>query len=117
MSMTDRNLRRLLHALKHTELLEPVYLILKRPQPPVVSDCDATAIHENAQRYWDRFEASRLKHPIDVREKLDTMLVELTDQEKNIAERSFGDLGVTVIWVGDYADIPEFIKSIKGNGN
>jgi hypothetical protein len=114
MSMTDRNLRRLLHALKHTELLEPVYLMLKRPHPPVVSDCDATAIHENAKQYANRFSDSRLKRDTAVAEKLDTMLVELTAQEEKIAERSLRDLGVTVVWVEDYADIPVLIESITG---
>jgi hypothetical protein len=38
--------------------------------------------------------------------------LKLTAKEEKIRERSFGDIGVIVIWVDAYADIPVFIKSI-----
>ena len=67
--MTDRNLRRLLHALKHTELLEPVYLVLKEPQRPEISNCDATTIQKSAERYLKHFMDSGLKHPQSIQGK------------------------------------------------
>ena len=112
MSMTDRNLRRLLHALKQTNLLESVYLILRNPRPPGITFCDENSIHENAKRYADRFLGSGVSRPTEIHDKLDTMLHELISQEKSIAEQSLRDLGVSIIWVDEYTDIATIMDSI-----
>jgi hypothetical protein len=115
MSMTDRNLRRLLHALKHTKLLDEVYLILKEPRAPVINHCDALAIHDNAKHYASRFSRSGVKRATEVDKELGTMLDAWFLQEKGIIEHALVDLGLKIIWVTDYSDVPVLLKAISAH--
>jgi SIR2-like domain len=116
MSLTDRNLRRLLYALKNTNLLDDVYLILKEPQPPVMAYCDTEAIHEKAKQYASRFSSSGVSRATEVNEKLNTILDAVYVQEKNIAQSALTALGVKVIWVSNHREIPPLLDAIHSPG-
>lgn len=113
MSMTDRNLRRLLHALKNTNLLDNVYLIMKEPQAPVMSPCDTEAIHQKAKHYASRFSRSGVSRATEVDEKLKVMLGTLFLQEKDIVERALIALGIKIIWVSSHEQVPLLLNAIR----
>lgn len=113
MSLTDRNLRRLLYALKNTNLLDDVYLILKEPQPPIITSCDAEAIHEKAKQYASRFSSSGVSRATEINEKLTMMLGAVYLQEKSIAESALMSLGVKVMWVSSHAEVPSLLDAIR----
>ncbi|HEY3897959.1 MAG TPA: SIR2 family protein [Chthoniobacter sp.] len=113
MSMTDRNLRRLLYALQHTKLLDDVFVILKEPEAPMITSCDAEIIHANAKRYANRFSRSGISRATEVDEKLATMLNALYLQEKNIIESSLMNLGLNIIWVSQYEEVPVILNAIN----
>jgi hypothetical protein len=113
MSLTDRNLRRLLNALKKTTLLKPVYIILKKPVVPELTDCDQTIIDERAKKYAKRFADGGLKPPGNLPGDLKAILKGLVGQEQDIITTMLSNLGVTVKWVDDYCEVPAFLKAIS----
>jgi hypothetical protein len=113
MSMTDRNLRRLLHALHQTQLRERQYVILKEPEVPAMSTCDQQEVHERAVTYSERFAGSGLKKGNQMGEDMQQILAELIRQEKTMAEKSFASIGVTPLWVKDYDEIPVLVEAVR----
>jgi hypothetical protein len=112
MSLTDRNLRRVLYALKQTRLLNPVYLIMKEPKPPILSVCDINSITEKAIEYLNRFEDGGLKQPENVSYDLNEILKGVMGQERDMVNKMLEGLGVTLIWVDDFPEISAFMQKI-----
>lgn len=113
MSMTDRNLRRLLHALSTTQLRREMYVILREPKVPTMTTCDVDAVQEKAGEYAARFSGSGLKRGGKPAHKMQMILQELVAQEKAMAEKTFGAMGVTPLWVRDYPEIPVILEAIR----
>jgi hypothetical protein len=115
MSMTDRNLRRLLHALKRTQLSERQYVILKQPQAPNIKRGEIGDIHARAITYAHRFAHSGIKKGGRPAAKAIRAIVEeLLRQEQTMATKSFDSLGVTPLWVRDHSEIPVIVEAVGG---
>ena len=112
MSMADRNLRRLLHALHRTQLSEKQYVILKKPEAPVMNNCDLQEVNARAVTYAKRFAGSGIKKG-DTLHKMQAILEELVRQEKTMAESALASMGVTPLWVEHYAEIPVIVEAVK----
>ena len=111
MSLTDRNLRRLLHALHLTQLREKQYLILKRPEPPKMTQCDIQEVDKSAREYADRFLGSGIKTG-DPGQKMRTILEELVRQGEDMARDALTSMSVTPLWVQHHKDIPVIVEAV-----
>jgi len=112
MSMTDRNLRRLLYALHRTQLREKQYVILKAPEVPTMTDCDILEVDERARTHAQRFPGSGLKKANKTEKDMPDLLRELVRQEKIMAEDALVSMGVTPLWVQQYDDIPVIVEAV-----
>jgi hypothetical protein len=112
MSMTDRNLRRLLRALHQTQLRERQYVILKEPEVPTFRPGEEETIHERAEVYKGRFEGSGLKTGPKGRREITSILKELIRQEKTMAEMSLASMGVTPLWVKGFDEVPVLVEAV-----
>jgi hypothetical protein len=112
MSMTDRNIRRLLFALSNTQLLESTYLILKEPETRELTECEVSAIQRKAEKYNARFLRSGLKPDRGIAEKFERILEGLTSQEKDITERTLARFGIKVLWVSDHSETATILKAL-----
>jgi hypothetical protein len=112
MSMTDRNLRRLLHALHRTQLSEKQYVILKEPEAPIMNACEIQEVDERAIIYARRFAGSGLKKGNKPGKEMQEILQELLRQEKTMAQMALVSMGVTPLWVPDYAEIPVIVEAV-----
>ena len=110
--MTDRNLRRLLHALHSTQLREKQYVILKEPGAPIMNDCDIKEVNATAVKYSQRFAGSGLKKGNKLGKAMQAILMELVRQEKTMTEKTLATLGVTPLWVQQYSEIPVIVEAI-----
>jgi hypothetical protein len=112
MSMTDRNLRRLLHALNRTQLSTKQYVILKTPEPPLMSKCDIEEVNARAVKYAQRFAGSGRKQGGKPGRAMQAILHELVRQEKTIAEMALGRMGVEPIWVQRHEEVPVLVEAV-----
>lgn len=113
MSMTDRNLRRLLHALHSTQLREKQYVILKEPEAPIMNKCDIREVGERARTYAQRFAGSGIKKGNKPGKAMQRILEELVRQEKMMAEKTLANMGVTPVWVRQYPEIPVIVDAVR----
>jgi SIR2-like domain len=111
MSMADRNLRRLLHALHRTQLSEKQYVILKKPEAPMMNNCDLQEVTARAVTYANRFAGSGIKKG-DTLQKMQGILEELVRQEKMMAEKTLASMGVTPLWVEEHNEIPVIVEAV-----
>ena len=61
LSLADRNIRRLLDALRRSPVKPEIYALMPRPDPAEVSDDDTLAIHEQAIELIDEFLGAGIK--------------------------------------------------------
>jgi len=113
MSMADRNLRRLLHALQRTPLRKRQYVFLKEPDVPIMTPCDRDHVAKQAQEYLESFQGSGIKHHHNLQEDMEYILNELVRQEKSMAMSAMDEMGVTPLWVNDYSEIPVILNAIR----
>lgn len=112
MSMTDRNLRRLLSALSRTQLRENQYALLKEPEVPSLTECDVADVNSRATAYLMRFAGSGVKKTGKLPKAMQEILAELVRQEKAMTVKSLASLGVTPLWVREYAEIPLIVEAV-----
>jgi len=112
MSMTDRNLRRLLYALSQTQLRRDVYLVLKRPEAPRMTSCDIDLIKENAATYAQRFPDYGFKTDEKAVEEIQEISHALVPLEKGMTKDVLDRFGVKVIWVEDYEEVPVIVEAL-----
>jgi hypothetical protein len=113
LSMTDRNLRRLLYALSQTQLRQDVYLVLKKPQEPRMTPCDIDLVNENAAKYAQQFSEYGVKKQDRAAEEIQEILRQLVRQEEEMTKGVLERFGVTVIWVDDYPEVPVLLEALK----
>lgn len=115
-SLRDRNIRRILAALKGTPGNRKNYIILKREVTPIPEHGDATMkrIHERANYYLDKFSQAGSKKPGDIgtSDFLAKIVKTIVDEQNGSVAADFEELGLHLIYVDDFSEIPEFLKSI-----
>ena len=112
LSMTDRNMRRLLDALRKTPISPENYALLLKPEWPKPEKPDIARIEVKAQEYLNRFRKSGIKtgakHYTQIREIIDGV------EESDFVEQEsvLRQLGVRPIWYSDHKEVPAVLKKI-----
>ena len=122
LSMSDRNMRRLLDAVSQMPVETNNYALLKEPVWKKPDPAELQRINEKALSYFYRYEVSGLKTDWETRfntaddgwhEQIISIIEEVhrvdVDQQTFILEQ----LGVHPIWFKDYDEIPEKLASIR----
>lgn len=113
LSLSDRNLRRLLDAIKGAPLHKKQFALLKKPSfgsPPAE---DLEKIHLKAVNYMEKFITSGAKKSGPSREEqiLDIFSV-ISRQEQESYSKLLEGFGVTPIWYSEHSEIPQLLRSI-----
>ena len=61
LSLGDRNIRRLLDALRHSPVRPNIFALMRKPKPVDVTDEDAEVIHREAKAMIHDFEDAGIK--------------------------------------------------------
>lgn len=141
LSMSDRNMRRLLDAIKNAPIETKNYAILQKPEPVMPELETLDEIHEKAKEYLNLFERSGIKsdresgqvmfQKIGVKsdqpvsfgalgikspKRYQQEIAQIIDhvQKLNREQQEFvlKDLGITPIWYENHADIPDILNEI-----
>ncbi len=115
-SLSDRNIRRLLDALQKAPLQSENYIILQRPQWAVPDSDDLLNIHKKAIAYLedeslaDEFTGAR-KGP-SWQSEISSLISSLETLDAGYQEEVLKDLGIQPIWYDEHAQVAEIIDLI-----
>jgi SIR2-like protein len=113
LSLSDRNMRRLLDAIKVTPLSQRQYALLKKPAWNEPKPQELEEIHANAVSYIDRFARSGAKKSgSDRNEQMLTIFQELNRHEEANYTKLLLDLGITPIWYSMHEEVGSILMSI-----
>jgi hypothetical protein len=116
LSLSDRNMRRLLDAVKRTPLRPENYALMKRPQWPPPTPQEFEGIHSRASELLNKFQASGIQRyeqgGIDPSEPVGQMISSLGRIDDTLQTRLLVELGIRPIWYDDHGEIPQIIEAI-----
>jgi hypothetical protein len=141
LSMVDRNMRRILDAVASAPVSSRNYAILITPEFKPPQDDQLDLIHEKAKEYFAMFEQSGVKSeqgPEDImrpapniksdqpvftpsagikgepryRYEIRGIMEQVHGLDSGLQEFILNKLGVTPIWIDDFAEIPGILKEI-----
>ncbi len=108
MSLTDRNLRRILDAMRKLSDLCPQYAILKKEKQEL-SAGSLDEIEEAAESY-----GRNRKVQGKGRDQIRAIYRKLVQFDRKMKTRVLKELGVQVLWIDDYGKIPRLFEEIGG---
>lgn len=116
LSMTDRNMRRLLDACRETPLPPRIYVLLDTPVPPALDDGELAAIRNRASRYLEKFTRSaRMKAPTRELRQVKEIVHAVHREGVRKRDEVLRELGVEVVPLAGYHEIPDVIREIVGH--
>ena len=118
LSLSDRNMRRLLDAIRNAPIKTTHFALLKRPQWRAPSSEELDRIHAKAQDYYDRFERSGIKRAPGTkgpnwRIEISGILREVENRASEQQTSILNELGIKPIWFDEYSDIPQILHEIR----
>jgi len=121
LSLSDRNIRRLLHALSNSPVAATCYAVLQKSTWQQPHDHEAYEVNQIAERLYDQAKASGSPLPPDFgikgenwQEEVTHILARAHDVSTSKRDRVLRDFGVTPIWYDDHAEVPGILKEILG---
>ena len=126
LSLSDRNMRRLLDAIVSLPNHPAHFALLRRPRWNRASNQELDQINSNALQYKEQFEKSGVKGagekgPGEKRERWrDEIRSIIQEVERLDAEQQtyvLNQLGVQPIWYDEHSDIPTILSQILKPGN
>lgn len=119
LSLSDRNIRRLLHALSQSPVPASCYAILQRPTWQQPKDHEETEVNEMATKLFDLAKASGSPIPqgygikgqdwrYQVRDVLNNVQKVAVEQQ----EKVLCDLGITPIWYDEHKEVADVLRRL-----
>lgn len=117
LSLSDRNMRRLLNAIMRTPLPSVQYVLLQKPRFIHPTEDDLEDISQNAFDHSKAFEKSGHKNVGGSHDKIwkkhvKDILQAVEQQAQQENERVLKQLGINTIWYEDHASIATMVDSI-----
>lgn len=112
LSLSDRNMRRLLDALRIAPFQHEQFALLRRPkwQEPNMEELDG--IHHKAISYRELFARSGAKVSGERYGEMLGIFGHLNDMERSNYSKVLGEMGITPIWVDNYDEVGEILNQI-----
>ncbi len=120
LSLSDRNMRRLLDAVRRTPLQSPHFALLQRPKWEPPSRVELEGIHKRAKEYFDKFRRSGVKRSPgqkgpDWRRQIAGILKEVENKSLEQYQEVLHELGIEPIWYKQHSEIPGKLRQIFDN--
>jgi hypothetical protein len=115
LSLSDRNMRRLLDAVRVTPFRKRQFAILKKPEWRAPKSEELEEIHEKAVYYKDRFSRSGVKTKTkDMGRNVQILEIfqELNRREGSNYTDLLNQMGITPIWYSDHKDVSQILHSV-----
>jgi hypothetical protein len=115
LSLTDRNMRRLLDALKKTPAPPENYVLLQRPQWPQPGSADLKRVEDKAKLYLAKFRKSGLKTDGKKYTQIKEIIKGVEESDFYEQQLLLEELGVHPIWYKDHKEVSNIINSITAS--
>jgi len=113
LSLSDRNMRRLLDAIRITPLRQRQFAILRKPEWEQPKSQDLEEIHKKAVAYIELFARSGAKKSGSGRsEEMLGIFHVLNGFEEDNYNKLLSEMGITPIWYSDHKDVGQILRSI-----
>jgi SIR2-like domain len=112
LSLTDRNMRRILDAVRRTPLRGEHYALIQHPQWPRPDQADLERIKHAAHLYYQDFAKSGIKTEDKEFGQIEALISQVEAMDFAQEEAVLGDLGVHVLWYEQHAEIPDIIDQV-----
>lgn len=112
-SLTDRNMRRLLDALSKAPIHYRLYALLQRPQWEPVDE-ELGEIHQRAMSYQEEFAESGYIRGRGRIESITSLVERAKAFDLEQQTRMLSKMGVVPIWYDEHAEVPQIIRQIIG---
>jgi hypothetical protein len=112
LSLTDRNLRRLLDATIRLPNRRTHFAILKEPDWPDPTPAELDQMHDRAVRQRHRFERPGAGRLADPRRELQAIIAQVEAVDRTQAENVLLEFGVQPVWIRHFDEIPALIDQI-----
>jgi hypothetical protein len=117
LSLTDRNMRRILDAVRRTPLRGEHYALLQRPQWQQPDQGDLERIKGAAHLYFQDFAKSGIKTEDKEFGQIEALISKVESMDFAQEEAVLGELGVHVLWYEKHEEIPGIIGQVlAGSG-
>ncbi len=125
LSLSDRNMRRLLDAVSRTPAKTQNFALLQKPRWKEPDDLELEKIDKKAQEYYEKFARSGIKARGDFgpaikgRSSWQSEIMQITGEVWNVdveyQTTVLEQLGIFPIWYQDHDEIPGILAEISGN--
>jgi hypothetical protein len=115
LSLSDRNIRRILDSIRNQPLPRENYILMKKPQFALFDDQgpEFDLIHKKAREYLQRFPQSRMKMSDKEPRQIRQLLEKIYHYEDNEFEKGFESLGLHLITIDEFDEIPKVLERIS----
>jgi hypothetical protein len=114
LSLTDRNIRRLLDSIRNQPVPNDNYILMRKPQFKTIEDNSAELGHirKKASEYLERFPTSRMKKLFKEPSQIQNILEKIYRYEEAEFEKGFENLGLNLITFDEFDEIPQILHEI-----
>ncbi|HEY0680595.1 MAG TPA: SIR2 family protein [Chitinophagaceae bacterium] len=116
LSLTDRNMRRILDAVQKMPKQTCNYIVLRRPKynVPQENDDEMRSILANSIKYKEKFVGGRIKDEVKGPQQVQQIIEAIYKFDEEDFINGFNTLGLKVIFINEHKEIPELLKKIAG---
>jgi hypothetical protein len=112
MSLVDRNLRRLLEAMRKVPNARPQYVILKREKAPQLDPRQLSRIEELAAEFGSNRKIDQPNAKSE--DQVQAIYSLLYEHDRVMTMKVLKNLGVTVMWIDKHGELPGLLRDIAG---
>ena len=123
LSLSDRNMRRLLDAVSKTPIETRNYALLQQPQWERPGDIELEQIDHKAREYFERFATSGVKSRFDYGPGIkgptwQMQIIGIVDEVRRVDVEQqtsiLEQLGIEPVWYSNHDEIPDILATIAG---
>ncbi|MDT4956125.1 MAG: hypothetical protein QOJ02_4263 [Acidobacteriota bacterium] len=112
LSLTDRNMRRLLDAIRKIPVQSKNYILLQEPSWPEPEKSEMKEINKRAREYFRKFQDSGIKTEERRYQQIGTIIKQIEGRYLEEQASILEDMGVHAIWYKDHSEISVIIDRI-----
>lgn len=112
LSLTDRNMRRLLDTLRKAPITSENYILLQKPKWAKPNGAQLRQIDEKAKAYFDRFQRSGIKSYERKYEEITQIIEDIEERDLDEQQSVLEELGVRPIWYKDHKRVAEILNQL-----
>ncbi len=112
LSLRDRNLRRLLDALRRTPLYRHRFALMQIPQWGQPDGQQLEAIYQEAKRHQEKYEQSGVRFRPERSAQVEQIIERVEHFDHKQQTKILQHLGVQPVWYEDHEEVPELLRQI-----